>query len=50
MQIYEAGRAVPKLMPTSTDIIIRLWLTLKRSSSNWILFFSNATMMLDPPN
>ena len=36
MQIYEAGRAVPKLIPTSTDITIRLWFTLKRSSSNRI--------------
>jgi hypothetical protein len=47
---YYDGRAVPKLMPTSTAIIICLWLTFNRSSSNLILSFSNATIILDPPN
>lgn len=40
----------PNFLPTSTAIIIRLWLTLKRSSSTWILSSSITTKILDPLN
>ena len=40
----------PMLIPTSTSTMILWWLSFSKSSSSWIRPFSNATMILDPPN
>ena len=51
MITYSLGLvALPKLIPTSTSVKMACLLKLAKSSSNAIRPFSNATMMLEPPN